>query len=391
MVIVERWEYSENHFEQFIRNFAIKSGSDAKYLQKVLSEGGGKAFGLIVADEICKRLNALGDPDFKVPSWRLYSNESDLPAGWCERKSSAKADWLDSRAGVKGDERGFIQEFAKGDFWLTVDYAYSPIIRENVIKISSGYFSADSSTNSRFSTCVSNPAVGLFLAGSGKVIATHEFVRDSFFHGSTISKARREELINALTMQLPTVIRELGINFGIQLEFAISGSEQYLLQVRPTPAIIYNEQKTDKQILPELYSELPERILTPLVSGAFYYEKLSVVVYSSSRSLSSCSENTCLIIPSTVSIPEIFSIYQRLIQKQCACTISSYILGANTKHYSAQEPECSDPNYPLLLNTQMHFASVGLSNIRIAEVEKWKTVKVVSDGMICGIQEVEIN
>lgn len=389
MVIVEQWDYSENHFEQFIGNFAIKSGADAKYLQKVLSEGGGKAFGLIVADEICKRLNALGDSDFKVPSWRLSSNERDLPSGWCERKSSAKADWLDSRAGIKGNERGFIQEFAEGEFWITVDFAYSPILVENVIKISSGYSTANSGKDTRFSTCVSNPDVGLYVAGSGELVTAHNTTRESFFRGNTLSQDRRNALVNAITKQLPLVLQDIGINFGVQLEFTVSKDQQFLLQVRPTPAIIYNYLGKAADPLPPYHMNYTESaILSPLVSGAFCHDNLDVVVYSG-QNIGRCCNQTCLVIPTDVPMRRIFQIYQEINRTDCPCVISPYIIGANTKHYDSPEPECSDTTYPIRLNTQLSLSSIGLTGEKLTEVKKLTRVRIVSDGMVCAIRDLQ--
>ncbi len=254
---LDKWGYTEADIKKLInviskdRNPSVREG-----LEEALREGGGKAFGLEICQEIANNFRNT-EHRLLVPPWEIVKDprgiDPDKTKGKILRSSGLKEDWLDSRAGTyrsfkfPGDVGDFIwhrdekfdfklpetpyvfQELKKG-YGLVVDIGHSELSGKTIARIASGL---DREIGLTSATEDFEATVGVWTTEDGSsVLPVRQFNYDeSLFKKDDLSS-------NSFVKSIFAAIKDTGIDFGVQLELVVDPKEPgtfHLVQIRPSP------------------------------------------------------------------------------------------------------------------------------------------------------------
>lgn len=298
---LDGWAYDQLSLDRLTTKLEEKNPGIRARLEQSLIDGGGKAYGLVICELIANQYQAEGHT-VSVPKWesipnyteqrerieeefstRQYRNEAgQLHSKVILRSSAPDEDWLAAESGVLRSftdheriklatplpEVPFIlQELASG-YGAVIDVGHSELRGEVVVHFAVG--NGRGKDNRDFSSAVSDPeaSVALFNERGDSIVPSRSYrgAFKPFFENETLPH-------NNLLPDITTKLRNLGIDFGVQLEAVIDGQNPnivHIIQIRPTPEkmrrIVVQNSETSPETLDTAGEVLAE---TAVTSGVF--------------------------------------------------------------------------------------------------------------------------
>lgn len=287
---LDGYKYTQQDLDGFMGKISSATSIRTEEYYNSLREGGGKAFGLQVCQEVAKKFH---DREYRlrIPYWEIVKDLQSVELDswrYILRSSAPTEDWLDSRSGTLQsfdltDTTGitsfeyqrekhslpnipYVIQTKMDGLGMVIDVGYSPVSGRIVSRVACGnkrrsdfgYTYLTSATNdSEASVAIWDAQIGEFVTPGRSFHSEPEFIKSSTPGNNFI-----QPLYQALV--------ELGIDFGVQLEIIMDPDRPNILQlvqIRPTPGQIYhkistavdqNEVGTKQQIA-----------LSAIVNGAF--------------------------------------------------------------------------------------------------------------------------
>ncbi len=257
------WAYDQAALNRLTDTLEGKKPGVRSRLEQALKEGGGKAYGLIICELIAEEYRAEGRT-VSVPAWKMipnyaeqqvhiddeFSTKQDRDSDGFRRSkvilrsSAPDEDWLSEKSGVLRSyadhhdlkqagplpEVPFVlQELVRG-YGAVIDVGYSQLRHEIVVHAALGNQRGEDD----FTSAVSDPeaSVALFNEQGDSIIPARAYrgVRSFFKNG--------DQPHNDLLPGIAQKVRNLGIDFGIQIEAVIDRKDPnkvHIIQIRPTP------------------------------------------------------------------------------------------------------------------------------------------------------------
>ncbi len=262
---VEGWKYPATRLD--IERFAaqLNPKAYATMLLETLNIGGGKAFGLNIADRI-----ALKNPSlFNVPEWLIIPFGEDgsvlerflkmLTVNFVNqqrfmvRSSALHEDWMSPLSGEHESKIAFgqpellrftreviatsgaavVQDYVVG-VGIVVDIGYSKLLKKTVVRVASGRPTNVGGRTVYTSATWDNEAqVSVYDTNGEMLVPFHEMGMDDV-------RAKLPELVR----ELVKAVKDIGIDFGVQLELIINpnmikhGAKWNIVQIRPSPGTL---------------------------------------------------------------------------------------------------------------------------------------------------------
>lgn len=292
---LNKWGYTRVDVTSLIDRISQADVRTKEELELALREGGGKAFGLKICEQIASNF-AFMPYKMVVPKWKIVKDikTAKLEFGFILRSSAETEDWLDGRSGTlrsfsgnssdvlafnflkrekKLPENPFLLQTYERGWGLVVDIGYSALLDKVLVRIAAG--------NERFisglmyrgergtftsATKDTEASLGVWEAETGApVLPTRNFGHKSIHPDN-------REYYNVIARPLYNAVRRTGIDFGVQLELIEHPDRSFVLQlvqIRPTPTKVYQPISIVRSSTEE--HSLRERIIarSSVVNGAF--------------------------------------------------------------------------------------------------------------------------
>lgn len=243
------WPYTNNALEELLKGRPI--------------DGGGKAIGLALCDELIKyfRCNQF---TMTVPSWTILSKENFLNLvessdnslrGNIIRSSAADEDWLNCQSGChksfpivslidylcvdknQVSSEFYVKQTLKTGYGLVVDVAYSKLADNTLVKIASGLkrFIAEDVNRPYYTsaTADSEASVKLYNISDATIVC-----QSLCEYRESALELMDDQSWGQFSTSLCKALKALNFDFPMQLEFIIdplTPNEIFLVQLRPSP------------------------------------------------------------------------------------------------------------------------------------------------------------